>query len=69
MDDVVGQDHLLGARGALRALVEARKLTTVILWGPAGAGKTTIARLLADPSAPSSSPSAPSAPADQPWAR
>ncbi len=46
--DVVGQDHLLGPRGALRALVDARKLTSVILWGPAGTGKTTIARLLAD---------------------
>ena len=47
LDDVVGQDHLLGSRGALRALVDARKLTSVILWGPAGTGKTTIARLLA----------------------
>ncbi len=45
---VVGQEHLLGARGALGALVEARKLTSVILWGPAGTGKTTIARLLAN---------------------
>jgi putative ATPase len=48
LDGVVGQDHLLGPRGALRALVDARKLTSVILWGPAGTGKTTIARLLAD---------------------
>ena len=48
LDDVVGQDHLLGPRGALRALVEARRLGSVILWGPAGTGKTTIARLLAD---------------------
>ncbi len=48
LDDVVGQDHLLGPRGALRALVDARRLTSVILWGPAGTGKTTIARLLAD---------------------
>ncbi len=48
LDDVVGQDHLLGPKGALRALVDARKLTSVILWGPAGTGKTTIARLLAD---------------------
>ncbi|MEO5679728.1 MAG: replication-associated recombination protein A [Acidimicrobiales bacterium] len=46
--EVVGQDHLLGPKGALRALVEARRLTSVILWGPAGTGKTTIARLLAD---------------------
>ncbi len=48
LDDVVGQDHLLGPRGALRALVDARRLTSVILWGPAGTGKTTIARLLAE---------------------
>ncbi len=48
LDDVLGQDHLVGTRGALRALVEARKLSSVILWGPAGTGKTTIARLLAD---------------------
>ncbi|HEV8116416.1 MAG TPA: AAA family ATPase, partial [Acidimicrobiales bacterium] len=47
LDDVVGQDHLLGPKGALRALVDARRLTSVILWGPAGTGKTTIARLLA----------------------
>ena len=45
---MVGQDHLLGPNGSLRALVEARRLTSVILWGPAGTGKTTIARLLAD---------------------
>lgn len=48
LDDVVGQDHLLGPKGALRALVEARRLTSIILWGPAGTGKTTIARLLAE---------------------
>ena len=48
LDEVVGQDHLLGENGALRALVGARRLTSVILWGPAGTGKTTIARLLAD---------------------
>ncbi|MGH9078170.1 MAG: replication-associated recombination protein A, partial [Acidimicrobiales bacterium] len=48
LDDVLGQDHLLGPKGALRALVDARRLTSIILWGPAGTGKTTIARLLAD---------------------
>lgn len=48
LDAVVGQDHLLGPRGSLRALVDAGKLTSVILWGPAGTGKTTISRLLAD---------------------
>jgi len=48
LDDVLGQDHLLGPKGALRALVDARRLTSIILWGPAGTGKTTIARLLAE---------------------
>ena len=48
LDEVLGQEHLLGPQGALRALVEARRLGSVILWGPAGTGKTTIARLLAD---------------------
>ncbi len=48
LDDVVGQEHLLGPRGALRALVVSGRLTSVILWGPAGTGKTTISRLLAD---------------------
>lgn len=48
LDEVLGQEQLLGPRGALRALVNARRLTSIILWGPAGTGKTTIARLLAE---------------------
>ncbi len=45
--DVVGQDHLLGADGALTRMLEARSLGSLIFWGPTGTGKTTVARLLA----------------------
>jgi putative ATPase len=47
LDEVVGQDHLTGAEGAIGRMVAAGKLSSMILWGPPGTGKTTIARLLA----------------------
>jgi putative ATPase len=47
LDEVVGQQHLLGPGKPLRALIEADRLSSCILWGPAGTGKTTIARLVA----------------------
>jgi putative ATPase len=47
LDEVVGQQHLLGPDKPLRALIESDRLSSVILWGPAGTGKTTIARLIA----------------------
>jgi putative ATPase len=48
LGEVVGQDHLTGPEGAIGRMVAAGKLASMILWGPPGTGKTTIARLLAD---------------------
>src|SRR5665213_1391539 len=48
LGDIVGQDHLLGPDGPIGRMVAARRLASMILWGPPGCGKTTIARLLAD---------------------
>jgi putative ATPase len=47
LDEVLGQARLVGPRGPLRALAEAGELPSLILWGPPGSGKTTLARLLA----------------------
>src|SRR6188474_1647245 len=46
--DVLGQDHLLGLEGPLGRMLAAKTLSSLILWGPPGCGKTTIARLLAE---------------------
>jgi putative ATPase len=48
LDEVVGQEHLTGPEGAIGRMVAAGKLASLILWGPPGTGKTTIARLLAN---------------------
>lgn len=48
LSDVVGQQHLTGPDGAIGRMVAAGRLASMILWGPPGTGKTTIARLLAD---------------------
>jgi putative ATPase len=46
LNEVVGQDHLLGPEGTLTRMLERGSLASLILWGPPGVGKTTIARLL-----------------------
>ncbi|MFD0980380.1 replication-associated recombination protein A [Tropicimonas aquimaris] len=48
LGEVIGQDHLLGPDGPLGAMLAAGSLSSLVLWGPPGVGKTTIARLLAD---------------------
>ena len=48
LDEIVGQEHLTGEDGAIGRMVAAGRLSSMILWGPPGTGKTSIARLLAD---------------------
>jgi putative ATPase len=48
LDEVIGQAHLTGPAGAIGRMVAAGRLSSMILWGPPGTGKTSIARLLAD---------------------
>src|SRR5882724_4223776 len=47
LDDLIGQDHLVGANGIIRKAVQSGNIPSMILWGPPGVGKTTIANIIA----------------------
>jgi putative ATPase len=51
LGEVVGQDHLVGPEGTLTRMLKSGRVSSMILWGPPGSGKTTVARLLADETA------------------
>src|SRR5436190_15504878 len=47
LSDIVGQEHLVGGGKIIREIVESKQPTSLILWGPPGSGKTTLARIIA----------------------
>ena len=47
LDDYIGQEHLVGEGAVLRKMIEAGRISSFILWGPPGVGKTTLAQIIA----------------------
>jgi putative ATPase len=50
LDDIIGQDHLVGLGAPIRVMADNKNIQSMILWGPPGCGKTTLARILAEQS-------------------
>ncbi len=59
LDDYVGQQHLVGPGAVLRRMIEGGRISSFILWGPPGVGKTTLAQIIANRSRHLSTRSAP----------